>query len=214
LTINSLGGLVVTKDGPNGRALRVLVVDDSADMADTMTMLLGLWGHEARAAYTGGDALAVAATFLPAVALVDLAMPGMDGYCFAEALRSLPAGREAVLIAVTGIGGEEYRRRCAETGFAYYLLKPVALEELQSILCELAAPNAREMPSATHALCGRAAECVSTAQALAVESRNLRSVAWRAAKPRPLRQWASVCPWDLLPGARASSFQLRQPACR
>ena len=110
--------------------LRVLVVDDFRDAADSLALLLKLLGHDARAVYDGPTALRVAASFRPDVVLLDLGLPGLDGYAVARRLR----GQVGLLVAATGFGQEEDRRRCREAGFDRFLLKPLDLGELQRVL--------------------------------------------------------------------------------
>jgi len=118
----------------HSRPLRVLVVDDCRDQTDTLSLLLRLTGHDVAVAYDGAAALQAACALRPDVALVDLEMPGMDGYEVARRLRQLDACRDAVLVALTGHGQERDKRRCREAGFDDHLLKPVELERLQLLL--------------------------------------------------------------------------------
>jgi signal transduction histidine kinase/ActR/RegA family two-component response regulator len=120
-------------------ALRVLVVDDSRDAADTCAALLELSGHRVQTAYGGRRALEVAESFRPHVLLLDIGLPDVDGYQLARTIRSTPWGRRAQLVAVTGWGQEEDRRRALEVGFDYHLTKPVAAEELDGLLRALGA---------------------------------------------------------------------------
>jgi PAS domain S-box-containing protein len=119
---------------------RVLVVEDNLDAAQTLTELLSLWGHDVAHAACGEDALRIAATFHPEIALVDIGLPGMDGYEVARALRSAAAdGAEArgaapVLIGLTGYGREEDRTRGREAGFDHHLIKPLDPEVLRRLL--------------------------------------------------------------------------------
>jgi CheY-like chemotaxis protein len=118
--------------------LKVLYVDDNRDVADTAAELLGLVGFDARACYSGADALAVAAEFRPSICLVDLNMPGMDGDELAGRLREQAGGRAVLFVAVTAMGAEEYRRRTREAGFEMHLVKPVDPHDLVRILDALA----------------------------------------------------------------------------
>ncbi|HLJ94820.1 MAG TPA: PAS domain S-box protein [Gemmataceae bacterium] len=115
---------------------RVLVVDDNTDAAESIAMLLRLWGHRVRVAYTGPEALRAAEEYQPDVAFLDIGLPGMDGYEVARRLRQQPTFQRTVLAAVTGYGQEDDRRRSAEAGFNHHLTKPVAPETLQKILAE------------------------------------------------------------------------------
>jgi CheY-like chemotaxis protein len=100
------------------------VVDDNRDAAESMGLLLGLQGHQVRTAHDGAGALTVAEAFRPEVVLLDIGLPGMDGYEVARRLRAQENGARALLIAVTGYGQDEDRRRADEAGFDHHLLKP------------------------------------------------------------------------------------------
>jgi two-component system CheB/CheR fusion protein len=114
--------------------LRVLVVDDCVDTAESLAALLGLWGYRAVVAHDGGTALVAALAHQPEVILLDLALPGLDGLEVARRLRRQQDLREALLVAVTGYGDEACRRRADEAGFDLYLLKPLDLDWLQRLL--------------------------------------------------------------------------------
>jgi len=114
---------------------RVLLADDNKDAADSLAMLLTLSHHEVRIAHCGRAALAVAETFRPDVALLDIGMPELDGYSVARALRQAPWARGMRLIALTGRGQEEDKQRACAAGFDHHLTKPInpaALERLLS----------------------------------------------------------------------------------
>lgn len=113
---------------------RVLVVDDNRDAAESMTVLLELWGHEVRIAHSGREALAIAAGYRPDAVLLDIGLPEMDGYEVATRLRRIPEWTGVMLVAVTGYGHDEDRRRCRETGFDHHLIKPVDPVKLESLL--------------------------------------------------------------------------------
>lgn len=112
----------------NGR--RILVVDDNEDAATVVAMLLGLWGHAVETAHGGEAALATAKTFRPEVVLLDLGMPHTDGFEVARRLRATQEGSEVLLIAMTGWGQDEDRRRTKAAGFDDHLTKPVDPEAL------------------------------------------------------------------------------------
>lgn len=116
------------------RALRVLVVDDHADSADSLSLILIHLGHNVQTAYDGKIALAIARSFRPDVVLCDLGLPLMDGYEVARQLRELPETRDALLVALTGYGQEEDKNRSVKAGFHYHLIKPVGPESLQHVL--------------------------------------------------------------------------------
>jgi len=112
----------------------VLVVDDNRDAADTLALMLQQLGGTVRAAYDGSEALALCQTFKPDVVLLDLGMPGMDGYEVAQHLRASPAGQTLQLIAISGWGQDEDRRRSAAAGFDQHLVKPVSPQTLLGYL--------------------------------------------------------------------------------
>ncbi|HEY3448740.1 MAG TPA: PAS domain S-box protein [Myxococcales bacterium] len=113
---------------------RILVVDDNADEAQSLRDLVGFWGHEVQTAPDGPAALALAAAFRPRVVLLDLGLPRMDGYEVARRLRSLFPGTAPRLLAVSGYGSEEDRRRSHEAGIERHLTKPVDPAELERAL--------------------------------------------------------------------------------
>ena len=115
--------------------LRVLVVEDDADSAETLAVLLRLHGHEVDVAPDGPTALRIAAQNPPDVALLDIGLPGgMDGWEVARRLQEQAAGKTPLLIAITGYGQEEHRRRSKQAGIDLHLLKPVDPEELKKLL--------------------------------------------------------------------------------
>jgi two-component system CheB/CheR fusion protein len=116
---------------------RVLVVDDNEDAARMLAMLLELEGNQVSVAHDGPGALAAARTFHPDVVLLDISLPGMDGYEVARRVRQLPGMQGVVLIAQTGWGQEEDRHRSRAAGCDAHLLKPVELETLQELLKSL-----------------------------------------------------------------------------
>ncbi len=113
---------------------RVLVVDDNHDSVETLSMLLQVKGHEARVAENGEEAIAVADDYQPDIVLLDLSLPGMDGYEVAQRLRDRPYGSGLVLVALTGWSGREVQAKAAEAGFDYHLLKPVDWPDLEKVL--------------------------------------------------------------------------------
>jgi signal transduction histidine kinase len=121
--------------GSARRSLRMLVVDDNVDGAQSLALLLGLIGHEVRIAHDGPDALEAAAEFRPEVVLLDIGLPrGMDGYEVARRLRAQPGLEESALVALTGYGGEEERAHASEAGFSAHFVKPVDLGALCKML--------------------------------------------------------------------------------
>ena len=125
-------------DGGNRRAApsasRVLVVDDSADIAETMASFLALHGHTVQTALNGQQALAAAAEFQPTTILLDIGMPDLDGYTVAEQLRRMPGLDATIFVAVSGYGAIENRVRAKAAGFDYYLVKPVDYAHLDLVL--------------------------------------------------------------------------------
>ncbi|HEX5477229.1 MAG TPA: response regulator, partial [Burkholderiales bacterium] len=131
---------------PHARAAtlrRFLVVDDNVDSAASQAQLLRMLGHDAETANSGEEAMLKAARFHPEVVLLDLGMPGMDGFAVARELRRMPETSEATLIAQTGWGQDEDRQRTQEAGFDAHLAKPVELDALMETLSRIAAPVAR-----------------------------------------------------------------------
>jgi two-component system CheB/CheR fusion protein len=117
----------------------VLVVDDNRDAADTLALILELTGHAVRTAADGPAGLRAAAEFRPDVVLLDIGMPGMDGYEVARRLRADLAVDGALLVALTGYGTEADRRRSAAAGCDAHLVKPVDPDELMTLIA--AAPR-------------------------------------------------------------------------
>lgn len=110
---------------------RVLVVDDNADAADVTCELLRTFGHEVEVAHNGPAALLAIERFQPAVAILDLGLPLMDGYELAQRILARWKAAAPRLIALSGYGQNEDRRRSLEVGFAVHLLKPVDIDELE-----------------------------------------------------------------------------------
>ena len=117
-----------------GGALRVLVVDDNVETAQSLVLLLKRWGYDVRVTYDGKSALDEARHQPPEVMLLDIGMPGMDGYQVASRLRGQEGGRSPILIALTGYGEEEDRQRAREAGFEYHMVKPVSPDDLRELL--------------------------------------------------------------------------------
>src|SRR5262249_28998165 len=113
---------------------RVLIVDDNRDGAESLGILLRASGHEVRTAYSGGDAVAAAEAFAPEAVLLDIGLPGMDGYEVAARLRQQPSTAAALLVALTGYGQEEDRRRALEAGFDQHFVKPIDPDSLEQLL--------------------------------------------------------------------------------
>jgi CheY-like chemotaxis protein len=124
--------------------LRVLVADSNADAADSLVILLACWGYEARAAYSGPDALRIAIDFLPDVALLELVLRGLDGCELARRLRDQPALRRMACVAVTTSSAAEDLRRAEEAGYLFRFLKPADPASLGQLLAALARLQRRD----------------------------------------------------------------------
>jgi PAS domain S-box-containing protein len=126
-----------------GDATRVLVVEDNTDAAESMMMLLEVFGHVVRVAPDGESALEMARSEAPDLMLVDVGLPGIDGYEVARRAREMPELREIVLIALTGFGREEDREHARAAGFDHHLLKPVDPEALRRMVARIAEGSRR-----------------------------------------------------------------------
>jgi CheY-like chemotaxis protein len=126
----------------NARQQRVLVVDDNRDVADMIATLVTLAGYEAQTANDPSEALALAATFRPHLAIVDIGLPVIDGYTLARELQALLHDAPPVLIALTGYSQAEDKIRSEKAGFAVHLVKPVDAQRLVTVLDSLASKTA------------------------------------------------------------------------
>jgi len=113
---------------------RVMIVDDSVDGAESMSVLLEMLGHEVRVLYDGASAISAAPDFKPEVVILDIGLPDLDGYHVARALRSQPESAGALLIALTGYGQESDRQRTRAAGFDHHLVKPASLEDVERVI--------------------------------------------------------------------------------
>ncbi len=120
---------------------RILVVDDNRDSAISLGMMLELMGNEVRTAHDGLEAVQAAEVFRPDVVLLDIGLPKLNGYEAARRIRGQPWGRDMVLIAVTGWGQEEDKRRSKEAGFNFHMVKPVEPAALEKLLAGLLTPG-------------------------------------------------------------------------
>jgi CheY-like chemotaxis protein len=128
---------IASRNRGSGGGLRILVADDNVDSAESLALLLHMHGHEVRTAHSGRQALAAAADFRPRVLLLDIGMPDLNGYEVARRLREQSLSTQPILIAVSGWGQEEDKRRTAAAGFAHHLTKPLDPEHLESLLGSL-----------------------------------------------------------------------------
>jgi CheY-like chemotaxis protein len=122
--------------GAKPTGCKVLVVDDNHDAAQTVAAFLELAGHGVRAVTDGAQALACVADFGPNVVVLDIGLPGIDGFQLARRLRETAETKGALLIAVTGYGQESDRQRAVDAGFDHYLVKPASPSELSQLIAD------------------------------------------------------------------------------
>ncbi|WP_158769185.1 PAS domain-containing protein [Paraglaciecola sp. L1A13] len=118
-------------------ALNVLIVDDNQDSADSMQMLLDMHEHKTRVVYDGEQALIAAEQDRPDVILLDIGLPILDGYQVCTAIRKLDWGKDITIIALTGWGQDEDRRKSSEAGFNHHMVKPITLSALLALLAQV-----------------------------------------------------------------------------
>jgi CheY-like chemotaxis protein len=123
------------------KGLRILIVDDNVDTANGMARLLKLLGNDVRVAHDGFSAIEAARVLRPEFILLDIGLPGMDGYQVASKLRDEECSQDSIIIAVSGYGQDEDRRRTAEAGFDHHLVKPVDFDSLISLIGQLSSPH-------------------------------------------------------------------------
>jgi CheY-like chemotaxis protein len=128
--------------------LRILVVDDNRDLAESFAKLLRIIGHEVLTAYDGRNLVESAVAFLPDVVFLDIGLPGMDGYAVADQLRTHPALGRAALVALTGYSTPSDQRDSRQTGFFAHFVKPVQFSEVQKFLNRISAKMTETDPSA------------------------------------------------------------------
>jgi len=121
-------------DAQNHKPAKILLVDDNKDVVSMLAILLRRIGHEVSIAHDGPEAIATAESEHPEFILLDIGLPGMDGYEVAQRLRAAPELKDAYLVAMTGYGQEEDLKRAEVAGFHHHLLKPVRLETIQAAL--------------------------------------------------------------------------------
>jgi CheY-like chemotaxis protein len=127
--------LPIRADSPAGGGYRVLIAEDNPDAAEMMQVMLRLKGHDVRVASDGAEAIAIAKTFDPHIAFLDIGMPHMDGYEAARRIRELP-GRRVTLVALTGWGQDDDKRRSRDAGFDHHLTKPPEPDVLERLIAE------------------------------------------------------------------------------
>ena len=116
--------------------LKVLVVEDDPESLQMMGALLSLWGYEPRLVPAGPAALDAVEEEVPDIVLLDLGLPGMDGFEVARRLRSRPGGDDLFIAAVTAYRGDEHKRQARDAGFDRYLMKPVDIDTLRQLLTQ------------------------------------------------------------------------------
>jgi CheY-like chemotaxis protein len=116
------------------RARHILVIEDNTDFREGIRLLLESWGHRVEEASNGAQGLDTVRRERPEIVLIDLGLPGVDGYAVARALRAAPGGEALLLVAITGYGRPSDRRQAREAGFDAHLTKPVSPPELAAIL--------------------------------------------------------------------------------
>lgn len=132
-------------------ALRIVVIDDNADLVESLLSVLQLLGHEAWGALSGAEGVRLVEEKCPDVAFVDVAMPGMSGFDVAAQIRRRSWGHGMLLIALTGWGRDEDRELCRDAGFDHVALKPVDLDYLQVMLSRVATYTPHAVPGVTQA---------------------------------------------------------------
>jgi DNA-binding response OmpR family regulator len=116
------------------KPLRVLVVDDQLEVAQSLASVVRTWHHEVELAYSGDQALEVAERFQPHAIMLDIMMPGMDGYAVAQKLREVVNLKECTIIGVTALGDSEHRHQGWDNGFVHYMTKPIEPPALKKVL--------------------------------------------------------------------------------
>jgi CheY-like chemotaxis protein len=139
VTLPAVPAKAETADDDESASLHILVVEDNPDGRESLRDLLEIWGHEVELAENGPDGVKSALGYQPDVALIDIGLPGLDGNEVAQRIRAALEGDRMALIAMTGYGQPEDRRRALQAGFDAYLVKPVDPGELARTLRDLTA---------------------------------------------------------------------------
>ena len=134
----SVPSVPLTDRGPSavGPRLRVVVVDDYRDALESLAALLDALGHEVVPANCGEDGMIAVESQRPDVVLLDIGLPGMDGYAVAKRIRALPGGQDILLVAMTGWGQQQDKRKATDAGFDVHLTKPADPRELEALLAQ------------------------------------------------------------------------------
>lgn len=130
------------EEAPATRRTRVLVVDDNPDLVDSLVAVVSMLGHDARGVQSGAEALQHLADVPCDLVLMDVSMPGLNGFETARLVRDEPWGFSILLVAMTGWGREEDRRQAMEAGFDWMVEKPIDVEGIRALLAEFRAPDA------------------------------------------------------------------------
>ncbi len=134
---------MTSTDRPTGAGRKILVADDDQDSAESLGMLLQLMGHEVRTAQNGLTAIDLAGDFRPHLIVLDIGMPGLDGYEVCRRIRQHEWGQVMVIAALTGWARDEDKDRSQEAGFNHYLVKPVDPKALEALIAAVVADTAR-----------------------------------------------------------------------
>ena len=128
---------------PGGTTMRIMIVEDNEALAQTTGWLVEMLGYDYKLAANGKQAIEMAPQYRPDVMMLDIGLPGMNGYELCQALKSMPEMAKTVFIAQTGWGESEHRRLTREAGFDHHMVKPLYLEALKSLLGEIEATVSR-----------------------------------------------------------------------
>ena len=126
--------MIDSSPGGSTQPRRVLLVDDSVDAAEAMSMLLETLGHEVRVMHDGPSALAMVDDFTPDVVILDIGLPGMDGFEVAREMRTRAVTKTALLIALTGYGADSDKQKARDAGFDHHLVKPVSFTAIETVI--------------------------------------------------------------------------------
>ena len=181
-------------------ALKILVVDDDPDVREMTAVLLRLQGHDVETACDGVEAVSIASGFRPALILLDLQMPHMDGFAAARAIRDVDPAYGPVIVAVTGQGGLATRRQCARSGFDLHVTKPMDVQLFDAMPLLVgkrpATEEMRDLGNAMEALAATQIEMIRTLLSVAAEVRDepIRSDCLQRAMRfhRILSEWATT----------------------
>ncbi|HEV7831998.1 MAG TPA: response regulator [Caballeronia sp.] len=135
--------IIDSAPGGSTQPRRVLLVDDSVDAAEAMSMLLETLGHEVRVMNDGPSALSMVDDFAPDVVILDIGLPGMDGFEVAREMRARAVTKTALLIALTGYGADSDKQKARDAGFDHHLVKPVSFTAIETVIAASFASGAK-----------------------------------------------------------------------